>query len=128
KLPRNINEDTLIAAMKIEEPGHLADLVAWTVELGVPERQEVLETIDTNERLKRVSVLLAKELDVLELQSKIHNQVQQEVDKSQREYFLREQLKAIQKELGESDLQTREVNELREKIAAANMPEAVRAK
>ena len=88
----------------------------------------LLETLDTAERLQKVSLLLGKELDVLELQSKIHTAVQEEVDKSQREYLLREQMKAIQKELGEADTLTRDVTQLREKIAASGMPETVRAK
>jgi len=125
KLSLKIPDDAYIAAMNIEEPGWLADFVAAALELDLPERQEILETIEPRERLQRVSILLAQELDVLELQSKIHTQVQEEVDKSQREYFLREQLRAIQKELGEVDPLISAMNELKEKIAAAGMPEAV---
>ncbi|MBE0415400.1 MAG: endopeptidase La [Dehalococcoidia bacterium] len=124
-LSSQIPDDAYIAAMNIEEPGWLADFVASSLELELPERQEILETLDTHERLLRVSILLAQELDVLELQSKIHTQVQEEVDKSQREYFLREQLRAIQKELGNIDPLMREINELKEKIASVGMPEAV---
>ncbi|KPJ52513.1 MAG: hypothetical protein AMJ37_02760 [Dehalococcoidia bacterium DG_18] len=125
KLSLKIPDDAYIAAMNIEEPGWLADFVASALELDLPKRQEILETLDPHERLQRVSILLAQELDVLELQSKIHTQVQEEVDKTQREYFLREQLRAIQKELGEVDPLTREMNELREKIVSVGMPEAV---
>ena len=125
KLSLKIPEDAYIAAMNIEEPGWLADFIASSLELDLPKRQEILETLDPHDRMQRVSILLAQELDVLELQSKIHTQVQEEVDKSQREYFLREQLRAIQKELGEVDPIAREMNELREKIASAGMPEAV---
>jgi ATP-dependent Lon protease len=127
-LSKNIPEDAYVAAMNVEEPGWLADLIASTLELSVSQRQEVLETLDLSKRLQKVSILLAKELDVLELQDKIHSQVQPEMDESQREFFLREQMKAIQKELGELDLQSKEVEELRKKVAEAGMPEGVRKK
>jgi len=97
--------DHYVAAINIDQAGWLADFVVSDLELGVPDRQEILETLDPLERLHKASMLLARELDVLELQNKIHSQVQTEVDKNQREYFLREQLKAIQKELGEADAQ-----------------------
>src|SRR5205823_3396188 len=80
-----------IAAMNVDEPGWLADLVAGTLDVSVAQRQDVLQTLTPEERLQKVSILLSKELDILELQNRIHTQVQQEVDKSQREYFLREQ-------------------------------------
>ena len=128
QLDRNIPEDTYVIAMNIDEPGWLADLVASALNIEVEKRQEILQTIDPAARLQRLSIFLAQELDVLELEDKIHAQVQQEVDKSQREYFLRQQMKAIQAELGEIDGQLREVNELREKIAATEMPEEVREK
>jgi len=128
QLSTKIPEDAFIAAMNIEEPGWLADFVASSLELDLPKRQEILETLDPHQRLERVSILLAQELDVLELQSKIHTQVQEEVDKSQREYFLREQLRAIQKELGDVDPLMREMNELKDKINSAGMPEAVMKK
>ena len=88
-------------------------------------KQEVLETLDVRARMDTLNRILIKELEVLELGSKIQSQVQSEVGKNQREYFLREQLKAIQKELGEGDDQAKEIEELREKIEAAGMPEAV---
>jgi ATP-dependent Lon protease len=128
KLSPSIPEDHYVAAMNIDEAGWLADFVASDLDLTVAQRQDLLETFDASERLHKVSLFLAKELDVLELQSKIHSAVQEEVDKSQREYFLREQMKAIQKELGEADTHTRDVAQLREKIEASGMPEAVRAK
>jgi ATP-dependent Lon protease len=128
KLSRTVPDDHYVAAINIDEPGWLADFVVSDLELQVAQRQDVLETLDPVERLQKASVFLAKELDVLELQSKIHSQVQQEVDKNQREYFLREQLKAIQKELGEADAQGREVVKLREKIEAAGLPPEVREK
>lgn len=128
RLSQNIADDAYIAAMNADTPGWLADVVASALTLELPKRQDLLETIDPTTRLEKISILLAKELDVLELQSKIHSQVQEEVDKSQREYYLREQIRAMQHELGESDTQTRETNELREKILQAGMPPEAKEK
>ncbi|MCL5962340.1 MAG: LON peptidase substrate-binding domain-containing protein, partial [Chloroflexi bacterium] len=128
KLSRSLPDDAYVAAMNIDEPGWLADLVASTLEIPVSQRQEMLECFHSTERLQKINILLAKELDVLELEDKIHTEVQQEVDKTQREYFMREQIKAIQKELGEADVHTRDINELREKVAVAGMPEEVAKK
>jgi ATP-dependent Lon protease len=128
QLNRAFPDDAYIFAMNVDEPGWLADLMAQALDLEVAERQEVLETLDVAGRLQRVSVLLAKELDVLELEDRIHSQVQQEVDKTQREYFLREQMKVIQSELGEGDIYTQEVNELRERITEKDMPDEARAR
>ena len=128
QLNRNLPEDAYVFAMNIDEPGWLADLIAQALDLEVSERQEVLETLEIAARLQRVSVLLAKELDVLELEDRIHSQVQQELDKTQREYFLREQMKIIQSELGETDAFTQEVNELREKVAELELPDEARAR
>lgn len=127
-LSAGIPDDAYIAAMNAETPGWLADLVASTLNLDLAKRQELLETLDPTTRLEKASILLAKELDVLELQNKIHSQVQDEVDKSQREYYLREQIRAIQHELGEVDAQTRDINELREKIVQAGMPAEAKEK
>jgi ATP-dependent Lon protease len=109
-------------ATKIENPGNLADLVASTVNISVAERQEVLEKIDLKERLKKVTVMLNRELETLELSSKIQSHIKEGIDKTQREYYLREQLKAIQKELGETDERYTEIDELRRKMVEANMP------
>ncbi len=128
QLNPNLPEDAYIAAMNIDEPGWLADLVAHVLDLSLGERQEVLETVDPVDRLHKVSLLLGKELDVLELENQIHAQVQQEMDKNQREYFLREQMRAIQAELGELDDLQRDINELRERIAKANLPQEAREK
>jgi len=128
QLNRILPEDVYVFAMNIDEPGWLADLMAQALDLEVTERQEVLETLDPATRLQRVSVLLAKELDVLELEDHIHAQVQQGLDRAQREYFLREQMKVIQSELGEADAYTQEVNELRDRIAEMEMPDGVRAR
>jgi ATP-dependent Lon protease len=128
QLNHTIPDDTYVFAMNVDEPGWLADMVASTLELDLDERQSILETIDPSVRLQRLSIMLARELDVLELENRIHTQVQQEVDRSQHEYFLREQMKAIQNELGESDAFTQEINELRERIADSDLPDEVREK
>jgi ATP-dependent Lon protease len=128
QLSHTLPEDAYVAAMNTTEPGPLADLIASFLELKLAERQELLETLEPTSRLQRLSVLLAKELDVLELEYRIHDQVQQEVDRTQREFFLREQIRAMQSELGELDLQIAEIQELEEQIAEAEMPEAVQAK
>jgi ATP-dependent Lon protease len=128
KLSRTLPDDSYIMAMNVDEPGWLADLIASTLPLDVPRRQEILETIDPEERLRRLSIMLTQELDVLELESRIHTQVQKEVDKSQREFFLREQMKAIQRELGQEDPIQRELLELREKTLTVGMPEKVQLK
>jgi ATP-dependent Lon protease len=122
-----LSDDLQALAMNITEPGRLADFIASSLAtLTTAVKQEVLETVDVRTRLDLLNRLLIKEAEVLELGSKIQSQVQSEVGKNQREYFLREQLKAIQKELGEGDDQTKEVEELREKIEAVGMPEAVK--
>jgi ATP-dependent Lon protease len=128
QLSRTLPDDAYVAAMNIAEPGALADLIGSLLELEFPERQELLEILEPNERLQRLSVLLANELDVLELEYTIHDRVQQEVDRTQREFYLREQMRAIQSELGEVDLETAEHQELEEKILGKEMPDEVRAK
>jgi ATP-dependent Lon protease len=125
RLSRSMPDDALVTAMNVNEPGWLADLIASNLSLDVDGQQKLLEMEDPIARLEQISVLLAKELDVLELESRIHSHVQQEVDKSQREYFLREQMRAIQHELGESDPLTQEIAELQQRVAAAQLPEEV---
>jgi ATP-dependent Lon protease len=121
-----LSDDLQTLALNITEPGRLADFIASSLSTtGTPVKQEVLETLDVRARMDTLNRILIKELEVLELGSKIQSQVQSEVGKNQREYFLREQMKAIQKELGEGDDQTKEIDELREKIEAAQMPELV---
>lgn len=110
---------------KIENPGNLADLIASTINISVAEKQEILETIDLKERLKKVTILLNREVETLELSSRIQTHVKEGIDKTQREYYLREQLKAIQKELGETDDKFTEIEELKKKIAEAKMPSDV---
>jgi ATP-dependent Lon protease len=122
-----LSDDLQALAANITDPGKLADFIASSLTtIGTPGKQEVLETLDIRARMDSLNRILIKELEVLELGSKIQSQVQSEVGKNQREYFLREQLKAIQKELGEGDEQAKEIDELRAKIEAAGMPEGVR--
>ncbi len=122
-----MSDDLQALAVNITDPGRLADFIASSLgTLATDTKQEVLQTLDVRARLDLVNRLLIKELEVLELGSKIQSQVQSEVGKNQRDYFLREQLKAIQRELGEGDDQSREVDELREKVEAAGLPEAVK--
>ncbi len=123
KLSPSLPEEAYVAAMNVDEPGWLADLVASSLELEIDQRQELLETVDVQERLEKVNILLARELNVLELQDKMRNQTSQVMDPSQREFYLREQIKAIQKELGETDPQMREISDLRERVGKAGMPE-----
>jgi len=122
-----LSDDMQALASNISDPGRLADFIASSLTtIATAVKQEVLETLDVRARMNALNRILIKELEVLELGSKIQSQVQSEVGKNQREYFLREQMKAIQKELGEGDEQTKEIEELQEKIEAAGMPEAVK--
>src|SRR5687767_350270 len=122
-----LSDDLQSLAANITDPGRLADFIASSLTtLDTSVKQEVLETLDVRARMDNLNRVLIKELEVLELGSKIQSQVQSEVGKNQREYFLREQMKAIQKELGESDDQAKEIEELQQKIDAAGMPEAVK--
>ncbi len=119
-------DEMFIAAMNVDEPGDLADFLAANINLETHERQEILEELNVKERLKKLTVYLNREVEVLEIGSKIQSQVQSELAKGQREFFLREQLKAIQRELGELDEKTMEINELREAIEKSGMPEEAR--
>ena len=128
QLGKPIPQEVLAAATAIEAPGRLADFVTVHLSLKIEEKQEILEALDPKERLQKTSAFLRKELEILELGSKIQNRVKESMSKSQREYFLREQLKAIQQELGQYDEAQAEIDEYREKIAASGMPEEVEAK
>jgi ATP-dependent Lon protease len=116
-------DELQLAAANAEDPSTLANLVATTMRLKTPEKQELLEEADIEARLRRLTVILNRELEVLELGTKIQSQVQSEMEHSQREYFLRQQLKAIQDELGEGDEQQAEIAELRGQIEEAHLPE-----
>jgi ATP-dependent Lon protease len=128
RLNQNIPEEAYIYALNIDEPGWLADAIASTLNLSLDERQTILEIVDAAERLRKVGVYLGRELDVLQLEDEIQLQVQQEVDRGQREMFLREQMRVIQNELGEMDGFQQELIDLHEQIDEANMPDEVAEK
>jgi ATP-dependent Lon protease len=124
-LDRSLPEEAYLYALNVEEPGWLADMIVTAVAPPLEERQEMLEIVDPILRLQRVIKMLAREVDVLELEDEIHSRAQSEVDRSQREVYLREQMKAIQTELGEGDIWSRELQELRTRLESANLPEEV---
>jgi ATP-dependent Lon protease len=124
----SISEDVLAYALNLANPGALADLVAATLTLPFDERLRLLETPDENERLQHIADLLGQELQMLELKDEISSQVQQEMDRSQREVYLREQMRIIQTELGEQDFFQQEINEVRELILKAELPPEIHDK
>jgi ATP-dependent Lon protease len=115
--------DIMVVIENVDDPGKLADLAVANMGLKVEQAQEILEVIDPLQRIKRINEALGKEIELLSMQQKIQADVRGEIDKTQREYFLREQLKAIQKELGDTDDRSEDIRELREKIVEAKMPE-----
>jgi ATP-dependent Lon protease len=122
-----LNDDLQTIAINIEEPSRLTDFIASSLPfLTTAEKQELLETEDVKERLSKINGLLAKELEVQQLRNKIQSEVQDAVQQSQRDYYLREQMKAIQKELGDQDDTQKDLADLKEKIEAAGMPEEVK--
>jgi ATP-dependent Lon protease len=125
-LGRNLSPEVMVVVENMDDPGSLADLVASNVGLRVVEAQELIEVLDPLARLQRVKDLLAKELEVLAVQNRIQSQAKEEMSKSQREYFLREQLRAIQGELGEADARAEDVAELRTKLEEARLPKEAR--
>ena len=116
-------EELQLAVANLDEPSALSHLIAGALRISVEEKQQLLEEVDVGKRLRRLSEILTRELEVVRLGTKIQSQVESEIDKGQREYFLRQQLKAIQDELGEGDEQQAEINELRERVEKANLPE-----
>jgi ATP-dependent Lon protease len=124
-LGKSILPDIMGIVENIEDPGRLADLVASNIGLKTEQSQEILELTDPIQRLKRVSEILSREIELLTVQQKIQSEARGEIDRTQREYFLREQLKAIQKELGDIDERAEEIKEFRKKIEDAKMPEKV---
>lgn len=128
ELGKAIPPEVLVAMVNIEEPGRLSDFIAFHLNLKTEEKQEILEALDPKERLEKVSLFLNKELEILEISSKIQSQIKKKMDKTQREFFLKEQLREIQKELGELDEQASEIEQLKEKVKQSKMPEDVEAK
>jgi ATP-dependent Lon protease len=124
-LGKVLTPDILMVLDDIHDPGRLADLVASNLGLKVSEAQHILETYDGAARLKQIHEILTKEIEVLSIQAKIRSQAKDEMTKSQKEYFLREQIRAIKSELGDQDTKGEEITELKEKIAACKMPQEV---
>ena len=127
-LDRSLPEEAYLYALNIEEPGWLADMIVTAIAPPLEERQAILETIDIMQRLDQVISLLAQEVDVLELEDEIHSRAQNEVDRSQREFYLREQMKAIQTELGEGDIWSSDIKELHTRVETALLPEEVQVR
>ncbi len=125
QLSPNIPEEVQVIMQNIDDPGPLADFLAGNIHFSQEEKQGVLEAIEIKSRLNKLSVAMANQLEMLELSEKIQSKVHQAIDKNQREYYLQEQLKAIQKELGQDDGSSSEVIELEEKIRTACMPQKV---
>ncbi len=123
QLDRSIPEEAHLFALNIAEPGWLADMIATSLSLSYESKLRLLLILDPKARLGQLNNILAQEVDVLELEDEIHSRVQNEVDKSQREFYLREQMKQIQNELGEGDIFTRDAADLKKKVDAANLPE-----
>ena len=124
---KQISPDILVIINNLDHPGRLADLVASHLDLKVEQAVEILEITSPEERLRRISDFLRKEIELLEVQQRIQSQAKEEIDKTQREYYLREQLRAIQKELGETDERQQEIDEFSAKIEKAKMPSPVAA-
>ena len=123
QLDRSIPEEAHLFALNISEPSWLADMIATSLSLNYEAKQSLLLLLDARGRLQALNKILAQEVDVLELEDEIHSRVQSEVDKSQREFYLREQMRQIQNELGEGDIFTRDATELKKKVEAASLPD-----
>jgi len=119
-------DELQVTAMQVREPGKLSDMVASYLKIAIEEAQDLLSTTDVRQRIEKLITILTREIELLELGHKIQSQVQTELNKNQREYYLRQQLKAIQKELGEGDVRSGELEELQKKVEEANMPPEAR--
>ncbi|KNZ69581.1 ATP-dependent protease La [Thermincola ferriacetica] len=128
KMSKRIPPETVITVVNLEDPGRLADIIVSHLALKTEDKQRVLEAIEAKKRLEILCEILAKEMEILELERKINLRVRKQMEKTQKEYYLREQLKAIQKELGEKDEKTAETEEYRAKIKKARMPKEVEEK
>lgn len=128
KLSKKIPPETLVSVVVVEEPGRLTDLIASHLSLKIEDKQTLLAAVGITARLERLCEILGREMEILELEKKIHVRVRKQMEKTQKEYYLREQLKAIQKELGEKDERTAEVEEYRERLKEKNLPAEVTEK
>ncbi|MGW8959509.1 endopeptidase La [Paenibacillus sp. NPDC055715] len=127
-LSKKVTPETLAAVSDIEEPGRLADVITSHLTLKIKEKQDILETIDVTQRLEKLLDILNNEREVLELERKINQRVKKQMEKTQKEYYLREQMKAIQKELGEKEGRAGEVEELRNQLSELELPASVKEK
>ncbi|GAB6099116.1 endopeptidase La [Halanaerocella petrolearia] len=125
---KKLPPETMMTVSNIEEPGRLVDVIASHMSLKVQQQQEILEAISERKRLENIYSILDKELEILEVKNKINQEVRQQVEKRQKEYYLKEQMKAIKKELGEGDAPSDEVEEYKDKIEEADLPEEVEEK
>ncbi|WP_420827298.1 endopeptidase La [Carboxydothermus hydrogenoformans] len=128
KLSKRIPPETAITVVNLEEPGRLADVVASHLPLKIEDKQRILEALDVKKRLEILLEILARELEIVEIERRINLRVRKQMEKTQKEYYLREQLKAIQRELGEKDERVAEGEEYREKIKEAKLPKEVEEK
>jgi ATP-dependent Lon protease len=128
RISKKIPPETVVSVIAIEEPGRLADVIASHLTLRINEKQKILESGDITERLEYLCQLLAKEMEVLELERKINIRVRKQMEKTQKEYYLREQMKAIQKELGDKDERAAEVEEIKANIEKAKLPKEAHEK
>jgi len=122
----HLPDELQVVVTNIKDPGKLTDLIASNLNVSVEEKQDLLNALDVKERLQKLSTILNREIELLELGHKIQSQVQSELNKNQKEFYLRQQLRAIQKELGEGDVRTTEMEELRKRIEEAHMPPEAR--
>ncbi|MGV2643957.1 endopeptidase La, partial [Clostridium perfringens] len=127
-LSKKVTPETLAAVSDIDEPGRLADVITSHLSLKIKDKQEILETIDVRKRLEKLLDILNNEREVLELERKINQRVKKQMEKTQKEYYLREQMKAIQKELGYKAGRAGEVEELRSQLQERELPERVHEK
>jgi ATP-dependent Lon protease len=128
KLSKKIPPETLVSVVVVEEPGRLTDLIASHLSLKIEDKQALLDAVDVKERLEKLCEILGREMEILELEKKISVRVRKQMEKTQKEYYLREQLKAIQKELGEKDDRAAEVEEYRNKLKEQEVPKEVAEK
>ncbi|MCX7571335.1 endopeptidase La [Tumebacillus sp. DT12] len=128
KISKKITQETLASVTDIDDPGRLADAIASHLTLKIKDKQDILEAVDVKDRLERLLKILSDEREVLELERKINQRVRKQMEKTQKEYYLREQMKAIQKELGDKEGRAGEADELRELLEKKNPPDEVRAK
>ncbi|OFW75390.1 MAG: endopeptidase La, partial [Alicyclobacillus sp. RIFOXYA1_FULL_53_8] len=125
KLSKKVDQETYASVTDIDQPGRLADLVASHLPLKIKDKQDILEALDVRQRMEKVLQVLSDEREVLELERKIHQRVRKQMERTQKEYYLREQMKAIQKELGDREGRTAEIEELRNLMNEKSLPDAV---